>query len=138
MLARLIRWALFTVVLALMPFFMTAINLWTDGKINDLLHIWRHGDILWPRGELLLVTTAISADAAGGLVASGKDQNPLIQAIKVASAGGCIILAVGSAWWYQTIQQNTVHLTGRIVMGSGVILAVTLLVSLVCKALAED
>jgi hypothetical protein len=122
-----------------MPFVMTGVDLWTDGKINDLLTLWKHGELLWPHGELLLVATAIGADAAGGLIASGNNDNQLLKAAKLVSAGGCILLALGSAWWYQKIQDSSVPMmTARIVEGSGVILLATLGVSLVCKALAED
>jgi hypothetical protein len=117
-----------------MPFVMLGVDLWTDGKIDDVLTFWKHGDLLWPKGELLLVATAIGAEAAGGLIASGKR----LRAVKLISAGGCILLSLGSAWWYQKIQENGVHVVTRIVNGSALVLVVTVAVSLVCKALAED
>jgi len=114
------------------------IDMWTDGKINSVFAIWRYGDVLWPRGELLLVATVIGADAAGGLIASDGGDSQILKSLKLVSAGGCILLSLASAWWYQKIQENGSHLTDRIVTGSAAILIVTIVVSFVCKMLAED
>jgi hypothetical protein len=137
MLPRLARWLLFTVVISLMPFIMTGCNLWTDGKLDDVLRLWRYGDLLWPHGELLLVSTAIGAEAAGGLIASSSGPT-VVKLLKISTAGGCIILALGSAWWYQKIQENLHHIPPRVVQGTGVLFLVTLCMSFVCKLLAED
>jgi len=40
--------------MSLMPFIVTGLKLWDDGKIANPLSIWRDGSLLWPRGELLL------------------------------------------------------------------------------------
>jgi hypothetical protein len=137
MVSRLARWFIFTVVISLMPFIMTGCNLWTDGKIDDILRMWRYGDLLWPHGQLLLVATAIGADAAGGLIASSSGSG-LVKFLKISSAGGCIILALASAWWYQKIQENFHHVAARVVEGTGVLFLITVCLSLFCKVLAED
>jgi hypothetical protein len=75
MAARLAQWIIFTVILALMPFIMTGVDLWTDGKFDGLFTMWQHGDLLWPKGELLIVATAIGAEAYPLLNRSRQDRH---------------------------------------------------------------
>jgi hypothetical protein len=133
MAVKLLKWGLFTVIVSLLPFFLTGVDLWTDGKIDKLFSMWRRGDLLWPHGELLLVSIAIAADAAGGLIASG----PRLGFIKIAAAGGAFILAIGAAGWYEKIQEHSAHVLSRIVEGSGVVFGLTIVVALVCTALED-
>ena len=87
---------------------------------------------------MLLVATAIGADAMGGLIASNS-ANDAIRLIKITTAGGCLLLTLGAAFWYENIQVSLPSLpNAREVTGSGYVLAATLVVSLICKALAED
>jgi hypothetical protein len=138
MIIRVARWLIFTVVISLLPFIMIDISLWSHGKLEEVFAFWRHGDVLWPRGEVLLVATAIGADAMGGLIASNS-ANDTIRLFKITTAGGCFLLTLGAAWWYANIQDSLPTLLGpREVTGSGYVLVATIVVSLICKALAED
>ena len=90
---KLLKWALFTVVVSLVPFFMVALSLWSGDKPLHLAS-------LWPHGELLLVATALAADAVGGLIPT----STRLGAAKVLSAGICVILLLTTALWYALIQ----------------------------------
>ncbi len=65
MLAKLLKWAIFTVVISLVPFGVLALNVLIEG--NDI-----QVAALWPHGELMLVATALAADALGDLIASNR------------------------------------------------------------------
>jgi hypothetical protein len=131
---RLVKWLLFTVIISLLPFIFTGVDLWTDGKLDHLLLMYRHGELLWPHGELLLVSIAIVADAAGGLIASGTTD----RVDKLLLAGGAVILAIGAAAWYEKIQQPGAHVLIRIVDGSAVVFTVSILIGLITSALLEN
>jgi hypothetical protein len=64
MTAKVVRWTIFGVVFALLPFILNALVLWSNDKEVKL-------SLLWPHGELLVVCAAIAADAVGDLIGSG-------------------------------------------------------------------
>src|SRR5579863_1592711 len=84
MLAKLLKWLIFTVVVALVPFGIVALDLWDKG---DNLFAW---SVLWPHGELMLVSTALAADALGDLIASDRPSGSL----KIAAGGGCLVVLI--------------------------------------------
>src|ERR1700677_1427829 len=130
---RLLRWVLFTVIISLLPFIFTGVDLWTDGKLDGIFDLYKHGSLLWPHGELLLVSIAILADAAGGLIASGTTD----RFVTLLTAGGGIIFAIGAAAWEEKIQEPVTHVLPRIVDGSAAVFGASIFIGLVSIALAE-
>src|SRR5437899_9488588 len=90
--ARLLKWAFFTVLVSLAPLILTGLILWADDKMILSL--------VWPHGELLLISTAIGADAIGEMIPTG----PTARNAKIVSAGSCIVLLIVSALWYAVVQ----------------------------------
>ena len=64
MMSRLIRW--FSVTFGVLPFALNALLLYSKGTFPT----W---NLLFSKGELLLASTAIAADAVGEVIASGQD-----------------------------------------------------------------
>jgi hypothetical protein len=120
------RWAVFTVLFSLLPFAIVWLGVWSDARPFDVM-------TLWPHGELLLVATAISADAVGDLVGS----SPRAAKSKVVCAGACVILLFIAAVWYAMIQGHPTYPAQRIFNGSIALFGGTVLASFGCKALAE-
>jgi hypothetical protein len=89
---------------------------------------------LWPRGELLLISTAIAANAVGDMVPTG----PSASSAKIASTGGCIILLFISALWYAVVQAHPEMKPDKISESSLILFALTLLAGLCCEILADN
>ena len=122
--ARLLKWAFFTVLVSLAPLLLTGLTLWADNKIILAM--------LWPHGELLLISTAVAADAVGEMVPTG----PTARKSKIVSAGSCIVLLIISALWYAVIQAHSYD-PGKISESSLLLFLATLVAALGCQVLAE-
>ena len=125
--AKILRWFIFTVRVSLVPFGVVALAKWADNAAFEL-------SSLWPRGELLLVSTALAADAIGDLIPTG----PSARSAKVATGGFCLLLILLTSLWYGLIQDHPGYNAGRVSEGSIVIFFVTVVVCLVCKLVAGN
>ena len=114
---KLIRWAIFSVLISLSPFGIAALNLWSGEK---LVHL----SMLWPHGELLLISTALASDAVGNLV-PGRES---ARKARVAVVGSCVLILISTALWYGLIQGHPEYKADRISQGSIFIFLVTLIV----------
>jgi len=123
---RLLKWFFFTVLVSLVPFGMVAVAFWsgdTEFRMADL----------WPHGELLVVSTALAADAMGGLIPT----NPTASRAKIVSGGCCVLVLLISAIWYAMIQDRPGFKVDKISEGSIALFGFTVVVCACCKALAE-
>ncbi len=77
---KIVRWFVFTVLVSLVPFVMVALNMWSDDKTVQLV-------ALWPHGELLLVSTALAANAVGDLIPT----RSFATRTKIVAPGSCIV-----------------------------------------------
>ena len=123
--AKLLKWVIFTVLVSFTPLILTGLILWADDKMVLSL--------LWPHGELLLISTAIAADAIGEMIPTG----PSARKSKIISGGSCVFLLIVSALWYAVIQIHGFN-AGKISESSLFLFAATLIASLSCQALAES
>ena len=89
-------WLIFSVFLALTPLIFNGVTDFINGSNVDLSH-------LLGKGELLIVSVAIGADATGKLIGSGR-RNRLFQII---AAGACIILVIISSLLFAVISRST-------------------------------
>src|SRR5437899_3113676 len=119
MLLRLCQWLIFTVIVALSPFLIAALNVVSEQQTLS----WFPREQLWPHGELMLVTTALAADAIGDLFVHPSPRD----AITVLSAGAFLILVIVTVAWYTMVQShanyvaNTVSRASLILFGFVVI-----------------
>jgi hypothetical protein len=90
--AKLARWFVFSVLIALLPICFTYVYMLTDGKSPSL------PDVL-ARGELLLISVALAADALGDLIASG----PSNVGFKIAAGGGCLLTIVFASLYFAVV-----------------------------------
>jgi hypothetical protein len=101
---KLLRWIIFSVVLALIPIFFNAISLQTRGKTATIAELLQHG-------ELYLIGAALCAAAIGELLGSG----PRLRLWKIICGGAATVVLmftalcfadVSAAW----IENSTVEL----------------------------
>ena len=91
MAARLVRWMIFGVVLAITPLLINVILAGTRGSMSPALQI------ICSRGELLLVCAGIAGAGIGEIVARGTNAAAVF---KIVAVGGCVVmLFVGLAWY---------------------------------------
>jgi hypothetical protein len=76
---KIVRWLIFSVVIALLPLAFNYIRILIQGTNPTLV-------VLLSRGELLLVSAAIAAAAIGELIASGEEW----RIAKYVAGGGCV------------------------------------------------
>jgi hypothetical protein len=122
--ARLLKWAFFTVLISLAPLILTGLSLWAEDRMMMSL--------LWPHGELLLISTAVAADAVGAMVPTG----PNARKSKIVSVGSCVVLLTVSALWYAMIQVHG-YSPGKISESSVALFLATLIAAFGCQVLAE-
>jgi hypothetical protein len=123
---KIVIWFVFTVLVSLVPFVMVALNMWSDDKAVQLV-------ALWPHGELLLVSTALAANAVGDLIPT----RSFATRTKIVAAGSCIVLLIVAALWYAMIQGHPEFKLEKISEGSITLFVFTLIASGSCKLLAE-
>jgi hypothetical protein len=89
-------WLIFSVFLALTPIIFNGATDFINGSNLDLSQ-------LLGKGELLIVSVAIGADATGKLIASGEKQ----KIFKIIAAGACILLVIISSLLFAVISRST-------------------------------
>lgn len=90
---KLIRWFIFSVLIALTPLFMSYVGLRLDRKEPSLY-------LLTARGELLLISTTIASAAVGELLPGGRNQ----AVFKLVAGGSCMFLILLSSLSFAAIQ----------------------------------
>jgi len=89
LLEELLLWALFSVIIALLPFAIHSLLILTRGDIPT-------ATLLFSKGELVLVSSAIVASAMGSLFISGRKY----KITKIIVGGLCVcVLILASAWF---------------------------------------
>ena len=124
--ARLVKWLLFTVLFALVPFGLTALILWNRGKDPSF-------SILWSDGELSLVSSAIAADALADVIGAGKT----LRTIKLSLGGICLLLLFMSAAWYATVRTFPGFDPDKVWKTCLILFGMTLVVAFPCKMIME-
>lgn len=90
---KLLRWFIFSVLIALVPLAVSYLGLRLDQKEASLY-------LLTARGELLLISTTIASAAVGELIPAGRGK-----AIRKLVAGGsCMLLITVSSFLFATLQ----------------------------------
>jgi len=89
---KILRWLIFSVVIALLPLAFNLLRFSSRGTPLSLLTILSNG-------ELLLISAAIAAAAAGELFASGQNY---IKA-KLFAGGGCVIVLILASFLFADI-----------------------------------
>lgn len=92
---RVVRWFVFSVVLALLPLAFRFAWQSTSSNTPTVANILS-------QGELLLVSAAIAAAAVGELVARGR-QSPIMQ---ILACGGCIGSVLFSSLYYAVVSTH--------------------------------
>ena len=130
---RVLRWLIFTVIFALVPLGFHAIQILTKGpppKIPVFVEVLASG-------ELLLISTAIAADATGDLIASGRTN----QGAKFLSAGGCMLALIFSAYWYGLMKmsdyQGKLTDPATVAWTSEALFGLTVVAAACCKKLSK-
>lgn len=90
-------WLIFTAGLALTPIIFNAALIFISGSNPVIFQ-------LLSRGELLLISVAIGADAVGEVIGSGRQR----RLIKIMAAGSCIFLLIMSSLLFAVASSDTV------------------------------
>ena len=121
---------IFSVIIALTPLlfnFMSFVTIGRSVSVTEVLY----------RGELLLISTAIAADATGRLVGSGNEW----VFPKLLGVGAAVCDLMISAWWFGNI--STAISSGAevdksvITYGSLVLFTITVIAGLSCLIIKE-
>ena len=89
---KLVRWLVFSVAIALLPLAFNGLKVLGRGETLTFVS-------LCSRGELLLISAAISAAAIGELVGRGGGK-----AIpKLLAVGSCVIILALASWWFADV-----------------------------------
>lgn len=123
---KLVRWFIFSVLIALLPIVFAYWHIATDGKHPNWASIVAHG-------ELMLVSVALAADAIGELIGRGAAK-PLK---KILAGGGCTITVISASFYFADVSSKPpvdLELVLRTSLG---IFLLTVIASASCKALAE-
>jgi hypothetical protein len=124
----LVRWLFFGVLCGLLPL-VTRLLIECSTANQGAKPL---GSVL-ERGELLIVATAITADAIGSLVASG----PRLKALKLVSGGSCLGVLFCSSLWFAALPRDTGSInTHFVAAGSIIIFLVGLVTGACCKIVA--
>ena len=97
---KLARWAIFSVVIALLPIFFSALSMMTRGETVGLVGGFE-SSIDW--GELLILAAAMCAAAVGELVPTGAAA-PLR---KILAGGGAIVVIVLASLYFADVSAAT-------------------------------
>lgn len=126
---RLIRWFIFSVLIALLPIGFNALKLVSRGCDISLVDVTKHG-------ELLLIASAICAAAIGDLVTSGA----ALKNWKAIVAGCCLIVLCLSSFYFADISASVddESLKDDVVSRMSIILfAIAMISSAGCIVLSE-
>ena len=124
---KLVRWCIFSVLIALAPLFVSYLALGLDQKEPSLA-------LITARGELLLISTTIASAAVGELLPSGRNYATL----KVTSGGACMLLILLSSLFFSAIQARRDPNAGAIFAASISLFSCTLLASFSAVYLAYE
>lgn len=130
---RLLRWFLFSVIISLVPLIFDGVLLWSRETPSRQIAV-----AVLAGGELLLISTAIAADAVGDLVGSGSTRTGL----KLLVGGTCVISLLFAALWYaaNSVLENTGQHANphAVITGSAVVFICTVCAGASCKWLGEE
>lgn len=90
---RLVRWFIFSVLIAVTPLFISYLGFRLDRKEPSLY-------LVTARGELLLISTTIASTAVGELLPSGRRYATR----KLVAGGGCVLLVLLSSLFFAAVQ----------------------------------
>ncbi len=90
---KMVRWVIFSVVIALLPIIFNYLSMLTKGLPTSL-------EIVISRGELLIVSAAINAAAIGELFGSGTTNKRIP---KIIAGGVCVIILLLTSLWFADI-----------------------------------
>ena len=93
---KLLRWLIFSVIVALLPFIFNSLTLLLNGTFPSIVLVCSNGD-------LLLVSAAISAAALGELI--GNDTNKK-KIAKIFAGGGCLAILILASYLYAYIANS--------------------------------
>jgi hypothetical protein len=93
---KLVRWFMFSVLIALAPFAASYFSLQVDRREPSL-------EMLLGRGELLLICATIAAAAIGELIPTGRE----MPVRKLVAGGSCMAVVVASSLYFAIIQART-------------------------------
>ena len=121
MAVKLLRWLIFSVILALVPLGVSWLIQLTHGVSPSLYSLLQHG-------ELLLIAAALSAAATGELIGSGDN---LLKG-KLVAGGVSLLIVVFSAIYFASISASVVAqstLDNSVIGASSLIIYISSLVS---------
>lgn len=126
---KLLQWLVFGVAFAILPFLFTAIQFF--GLPSRPHFAWF---VLWPKGELFLVSVGFAADAAGEAL-SIKDRFPHLKLVLI---GLCVFVVSVAAFGYSQLQSPAYLYSPMFIAASSLAFFVlTFICAGFCKALAE-
>ena len=130
MIAKLTRWLIFSVVVALLPLVVNLLSLATRGRTPSFSLVSSHG-------ELLLVSAAIAAGGIGELFGSSANYRTR----KITAGGGCVIVFFISSFWFADLSSTaamgiTIN-THVVSSGSLILFLLTVVSTASCVALSE-
>ena len=97
---KLIRWIIFSVLMALVPLLVDVLWIVTRGGTEALTSVLA-------RGELLLITAALCAASVGELFGSGNDR----RSRKVISGGAALLILLVSALYFVHVSEAYAHVS---------------------------
>jgi hypothetical protein len=124
---NLLKWFIFSVLLAIIPLGSTYIHLLTNNKAPDVSDLLAHG-------ELALISFVLAAEGVGDLIASGKEKRNR----KILCGGGCILAAIGASLYFADVSLNTQANPKVVFQVSLWIFAIAIVNSGMCKALVDE
>jgi hypothetical protein len=124
---RLVRWFVFSVVIALLPLGFRYLLEATDGAPPTITR-------LLSQGELLLVSSAIAAAAVGELIGRGR-RRPILQLF---AGGGCIATVLIASLYFAYVSTRTAARPTVVATTSVWLFVLTLIASASCVILAEE
>ena len=125
---KLIHWAMFNVSIALLPLFFNLISLFITNKFTSIHSVFY-------RGELLIISAAIAADATGEFII-GTISN---KTARILTGGACVILLGLCSLLFAAISIAATDINQpRVTLISLTMFIATVLVGGITKYLAEN
>lgn len=127
---KIFRWVFFSVLVSLLPFVWSCVSLITQQKTVSL-------EIMFSRGEILLVSCALCAAAFGDLIGTGRN----FIKYKIVVGFGCVAILALDSLWYSQISFHVLSLSEYnmtfVTIGSLIAFIFTLVTALGALILAE-
>lgn len=132
------RWLLFGVVIGLLPFLFSFVNILASPSSLDSTG-WTHTrNALFGRGDLLLIAATLVAASAGDLIGSGRER----EGGKIVAGFWCLVIFVICVVWYGTIadkiEAKAVYNVGRTARVSLWLFGFSVLCSAGCLLLGDE